>query len=58
MTIRGKRHDAMQGMVGLMLVQMLPEDPVKTQYLKLGVPSPSAVNVYVNKNTFIETRML
>lgn len=32
---RGKRHDAMQGMVGLMLVQMLPEDPVKkTQYLK------------------------
>ena len=32
---RGKRHDAMQGMVGLMLVQLLPEDPVKkTQYLK------------------------
>jgi hypothetical protein len=33
---RGKRHDVMQGMVGLMLVQLLPDDPVKkTKYLKV-----------------------
>ena len=33
---RGRRHAAMQGMVCLMIVQLLPDDPVKkTKYLKL-----------------------
>lgn len=33
---RGKRHDVMQGMVGLMIVQLLPDDPVKkTKCLKI-----------------------